>query len=225
VDQLATVIGVAVFFGLAFALGDWVLGVAEARTESRLRPGWRWLTLPIAATLCFAGFLLLRPLIVDQPRTPLWFVIGLVAIALLIAGATALGYAAVAFGSWAIASLRGGQFHGPARDRPSPRARAGDPAVFEDAPRVSARRHIAATETTAATTDPGGGWREGLMVAGAMAGCLIAALGFWVVLIGVPIALYVGFTTGEWGWLIGLAVFGAVVWGANRLGLIRSLND
>jgi hypothetical protein len=225
VDQLATTIGAAVFFGLAFALGDWLLGVAAARTESRLRPGWRWLRLPIAATLCFAGFLLLRPLIVDQPRTPLWFVIGLVAIALLIAGATALGYAAVAFGRWAIASLRGGQSHGPARDRPSPRARAGDPAVSEDAPQVRARRHIAAAGTTAAATDPGGGWRDDLMVAGALAGCLLAGLGFWVVLIGIPIALYVGFTTGEWRWLIGLAIFGAVLWVANRLGLIRALND
>ena len=48
------------------------------------------------------------------------------------------------------------------------------------------------------------------MVAGLLAGCLIAGLGFWVVLIGVPIAFYVGFTTGEWRWLIGLAIFGAV---------------
>jgi hypothetical protein len=107
VDQFARLIGLAIFFGVVFGLGEWAFRVLADRLDSRLQAGWRWLTLPIAAFLCFAGFLVLRPLILDQPRTPLWFAIGLIAIALLVAGATALGYATVALGRWLVSVLRG----------------------------------------------------------------------------------------------------------------------
>jgi len=50
----------------------------------------------------------LAALIVDQPRTPLWFVIGIIGIALLVAGATALGYTAVALGRWLVSAFRSG---------------------------------------------------------------------------------------------------------------------
>jgi len=107
VEQLAVVIGVAIAFGLVFWLGEWLFRLLADRLDSRVQAGWRWLTLPITAILCFAGFLVLRPLILDQPRTPSWFVIGLIAVALLVAGATALGYAMLALGRWLVAALRG----------------------------------------------------------------------------------------------------------------------
>ena len=107
VDQLAGVIGVAIVLGLVFGLGEWLFRALADRLDSRLQAGWRWLALPVTALLCFAGFLALRPLIVDQPRTPLWFAMGLIAVALLFAGATALGNATVALGRWFVAFLQG----------------------------------------------------------------------------------------------------------------------
>lgn len=107
VDQLAGVIGLAIFVGLVFGLGEWLFRALAGRLDARLQAGWRWLTLPIAAFLCFAGFVVIRPLILDQPRTPAWFALGIIAVALLVAGATALGYAAVALGRWFVSLLRG----------------------------------------------------------------------------------------------------------------------
>jgi hypothetical protein len=107
VDQVVAAIAVVIAFGLIFAAGEWMFRVLEHRLDSRLHGGWRWLTLPITAVLCFAGFLALRPWILDQPRTPLWFGLGLIAIALLVGGSTALGYAAVAVGRWFGSFVRG----------------------------------------------------------------------------------------------------------------------
>jgi hypothetical protein len=106
VDGIAALIGVAIFFGLVFGLGEWMFRRLADRLDSRLQGGWRWLTLPIAAFLCFAGFLALRPLILDQPRTPLWFLIGVIAIALLIAGTYASAYAVLGLGRWLVSALR-----------------------------------------------------------------------------------------------------------------------
>jgi hypothetical protein len=97
-DQVAGVIGVAIFFGLVFALGEWLFRRFTGRLVARLHAGWRWLTLPITAVVSSAAFLVLRPFIVDQPRTPLWFALSLIAVALLVATGTALGLAVVAFG-------------------------------------------------------------------------------------------------------------------------------
>jgi hypothetical protein len=97
-DQLAGFIGVAIFFGLVFMLGEWLFRRFTDRLDARLHAGWRWLTLPITAIVSSAGFLGLRPLIVDQPRTPAWLVLGLVAVALLVTTGTALGYAMIALG-------------------------------------------------------------------------------------------------------------------------------
>ena len=106
-DQLGTLIGVAIAYGLIFGLGEWFLRVLADRLDARLQAGWRWLTLPIVAILSFAGFLVLRPFILDQPRTPVWFAMALIAAGLLVTGATALGYAGVALGRWFVAVLRG----------------------------------------------------------------------------------------------------------------------
>jgi len=213
VDDLAAPIGVAIFFALVLWLGDLVLGALEIELSARLRPGLRWLALPITATICFGGFLLLRPLIVDQPQTPLWFLIGLVAIALLTAGAIALGYAMVAVGRWASGHLLGGSHlhERPRIDR--------DPHdVPKLAPVGDMREHRVEPEAE-------GGWRDNLVMVGMVAGCLIGAFGFWIVIIGVPISIYIGLTEGDWRWLVGLAIFGVALWIAEKLGLVRSLND
>ena len=96
--QVACVIVLAIFFGVVFALGEWLFRRLTDRLDARLHAGWRWLTLPVTAIVSSAGFLVLRPLVVDQPRTPLWFVLGLVAVALLVTTGTALGYAVIALG-------------------------------------------------------------------------------------------------------------------------------
>jgi hypothetical protein len=106
-DQVAGVIGVAIFFGLVFALGEWLFRRFTDRLDARLHAGWRWLTLPITAVVSSAAFLVLRPLIVDQPRTPLWFALALVAVALLVATGTALGLAVVSLGRGLVGLLRG----------------------------------------------------------------------------------------------------------------------
>ena len=63
--------------------------------------------MPITSVLCAGAFAALRPFIVDQPRTPMWFVLGLTAVALLVACATALGWTIVEVGRRVGALLRG----------------------------------------------------------------------------------------------------------------------
>ena len=105
-DGIAGLIGVAIFFGLVFGLGEWMFRRLADRLDSRLHGGWRWLTLPIAAFLCFGAFVLLRPFILEQPRTPLWFLIAVIAITLLVAGTYASANAVVALGKWFVSALR-----------------------------------------------------------------------------------------------------------------------
>jgi nitrate/nitrite transporter NarK len=106
VEEWANAIAVGIFFALVFVLGERLFRRLAGRLDARLGARW-WLTLPVVAIISFAGFLMLQPLVVDQPRTPLWFVLGFVAIALLVAGGTALGYAVVALGKWFLAVLLG----------------------------------------------------------------------------------------------------------------------
>jgi hypothetical protein len=108
VDQAVGVIGVAIVFGLVFALGEWIFGRFTDRLDARLHAGGRWLTLPITAVVSSAGFIVLRPFVVDQPQTPLWFILALTAVALLVMTGTALGLAVVALGRWLVSLLRGG---------------------------------------------------------------------------------------------------------------------
>jgi hypothetical protein len=105
-DQVAGVIVLAIFFGVVFTLGEWLFRRLTDRLDARLHAGWRWLTLPVTAFVSSAGFLVLRPLVVDQPRTPLWFVLALVAVALLVTTGTALGYAVIALGRGLIGVFR-----------------------------------------------------------------------------------------------------------------------
>ncbi len=48
--------------------------------------------------------------------------------------------------------------------------------------------------------------RDVILVALAMVGCLFGAVGIWVVILGVPIGLYHGLTTGDWTWLTAVGV-------------------
>lgn len=97
-DQVVVVIGVAIVLGFVFAIGDRLFRRFTDRLDARLGAGWRWLTLPITALVSAAGFLVLRPLILEQPSTPLSTVLGLVGVALLVTTGTALGLAVVALG-------------------------------------------------------------------------------------------------------------------------------
>src|SRR3990172_11304088 len=92
-EPVASVVGVAVVFALIFALGEWLFGRLTSKLASRLHGGWRWFALPFTAVLSFGAFLVLRPLVLDQPRTPLWFVGGAIAVALLVTTGTATGWA------------------------------------------------------------------------------------------------------------------------------------
>jgi len=68
--------------------------------------------------------------------------------------------------------------------------------------------------------------KENALVAlGMVIGCLFGAVGVWVVIIGIPVGIYRGATTGDWTWRIAVAILGVVLWIGFKSGLIRSLND
>jgi hypothetical protein len=67
--------------------------------------------------------------------------------------------------------------------------------------------------------------RDVIFVALAMAGCLLGAVGIWVVILGVPIGLYHGVTTGDWTWLAAVGVLAIVLAIGEKSGLMKSLND
>jgi drug/metabolite transporter (DMT)-like permease len=90
--------------GIVFLTGTWAYGRLSGSIAARLHSSWRWLALPITGLLCGGAFAVLRPLIVDQPRTPMWFVIGATGVALLFASATAFGWTLVAAGRWIAAA-------------------------------------------------------------------------------------------------------------------------
>ena len=87
-----------IILGIVFWAGLWVYGRLSGSIGARLPSSWRWVALPITAVLCGAGFAALRPLIVDQPDTPMSFVLGATAVALLFASATAFGWTMVEVG-------------------------------------------------------------------------------------------------------------------------------
>jgi hypothetical protein len=106
VEQFAVAIGVAIAFALIFALGEWFFERLTGRLTTRLRYRWRWLVLPMTALISFGLFTILRPLVLDQPMSPLVFLGLLGAVALLVSGATALGYAIVEAGKLVIGLFR-----------------------------------------------------------------------------------------------------------------------
>src|SRR5829696_9551053 len=93
-------VGGVIVLGLIFVLGLSSMWLLEDRLDARLPVGWRWLRWPVVATVSFGGFLVLQLLVVDQPRTPMWLVLGVLGVALLAAGASAVGYGIVAAGAW-----------------------------------------------------------------------------------------------------------------------------
>jgi predicted metal-binding membrane protein len=105
-DQVAITVAVVIAFGLIFALGEWLFRRLAGSIDSRLHAGWRWMTLPITAVVGWAGFLALRPLVLDQPQTPLWFILSFVAVASLVVAATAMGLAVFGLGRWFVNLLR-----------------------------------------------------------------------------------------------------------------------
>ena len=64
-----------------------------------------------------------------------------------------------------------------------------------------------------------------IYVAWKVAGCLFGAIGIWVSILGIPIAIYHGVTTSDWTWLAAVGVFTAVLVVGFRSGWIESLND
>jgi drug/metabolite transporter (DMT)-like permease len=108
VEQLAVAVVAGISLGMVLLAGRWMYGRLSGSIAARLHASWRWLALPITAVLCGGAFAALRPLIVDQPRTPMWFVFGATGVALLFASATALGWTFVEVGrriaaaSWAV---------------------------------------------------------------------------------------------------------------------------
>jgi len=97
-ERLAVAVGVGLSFGIVLLAGRWMYGRLSESIAARLHSSWRWLALPITGVLCGGAFAVLRPLIVDQPRTPLWFVLAATAVALLVATGTALGWTLVQMG-------------------------------------------------------------------------------------------------------------------------------
>ncbi len=112
-EQFAAVVVAGIVLGIVFMTGTWMYGRLSESIAARLHSSWRWLALPITGILCGGAFAVLRPLIVDQPRTPMWFVIGATGVALLFASATALGWTLVEVGrrivalSWAVPEPEG----------------------------------------------------------------------------------------------------------------------
>ena len=102
--EFASVVVAGIILGMVFVTGTWMYGRLSGSIAARLPSSWRWLALPITGILCGGAFAVLRPLIVDQPRTPMWFVIGATGVALLLASATALGWTIVEAGRWIAAA-------------------------------------------------------------------------------------------------------------------------
>lgn len=101
VDLLVGV-AVAVIFGLVFGLGVWLANGLRVAVAARLTPGWRGLALPLSCVMSFGLFLVLRPFLLDQPRTPLWFALGLLAVAALYGGSVALAHTIIEAGKLAL---------------------------------------------------------------------------------------------------------------------------
>jgi hypothetical protein len=57
-------------------------------------------------------------------------------------------------------------------------------------------------------------------------GYIVALLvGSFVLLIGLPVAVFHGVTSGDWTWLLAWAGLASAAWAADRLGLIKPIND
>ncbi len=96
--EFAGVVVGAIILGIVFMAGGWMYDRLTGSIAARLHASWRWVALPITAVLCGGAFAALRPLIVDQPRTPMWFVLGATGVALLFASATAFGWTMIEAG-------------------------------------------------------------------------------------------------------------------------------
>lgn len=67
--------------------------------------------------------------------------------------------------------------------------------------------------------------RDKLYVGWKVVGCLFGAVGVWVSILGIPIGLYHGATTGDWTPLGAVVVFTVVLLIGFQSGWIESLND
>ena len=73
--------------------------------------------------------------------------------------------------------------------------------------------------------EPRSSLREKILVVGLVAGCLYGAVMIWVVIIGLPIAIYHGLTTGDWTPVGVVGVIAVSLWLGFKLGWIQPLND
>jgi hypothetical protein len=67
--------------------------------------------------------------------------------------------------------------------------------------------------------------REKVMMAYALTYIAFVAVAAFAIVVGLPVALFHGATSGDWTWLLIWAVVATVSWIADRLGLIKSVND
>jgi hypothetical protein len=105
-ESFATAVSVVITLSLVFGLGTWFYRRLTSAIATHLSDRWRWLALLMTAAISFVVFLLLRPLVLDKPMDLPWFVVACIAVALLVSGATALGYGIVEAGRAVIATLR-----------------------------------------------------------------------------------------------------------------------
>jgi hypothetical protein len=95
VDQVVAV-AVAIIVAVVFTLGAWLARGLTGTLAARLTLERRWLTLPLTSVLSFGLFLVLRPFLLDQPRTPLWLVLGVLAVGALFTGSVTLAQTVIA---------------------------------------------------------------------------------------------------------------------------------
>src|SRR3954454_16816816 len=93
--EILTGLIVAGGFALVLVLGSSLFERLTGAIADRLPYRWRWTRNLLTAAVTFGIFVVLRQLTLDRPQTTLVFISNLVAVALLVAGAVALGYALV----------------------------------------------------------------------------------------------------------------------------------
>ena len=67
--------------------------------------------------------------------------------------------------------------------------------------------------------------REKARMVGGVAGCLFGAVGIWIVILGLPIGIYLGVTSGDWRVAAAAVALGLLLAIGDKLGWIVSLND
>ena len=67
--------------------------------------------------------------------------------------------------------------------------------------------------------------RAKVMMAYALTYIAFIAVAAFALIVGLPVALFHGATSGDWSWLLVWVVAATVSWAADRLGLVKVVND